>query len=166
MVDLFLIQQAEKNSSSSRQMALDLFFFQSFSHAFKDTHYHGIWPAVHLHGQCQIIQSCLVNEQWTYLQFQCFVCFYFINFLQTDSLKCVQIQESNQKSNWTQFTSDVIVNWNEERTMNCPFSVIMVPVLCPSQVQYYDNWILAVPSQCTPPPQVMLMNDKWHSPSL
>lgn len=30
----------------------------------------------------------------------------------------------------------------------------MVPVLCPSQVQYYDNWRLAVPSQNTPLPQV------------
>lgn len=38
----------------------------------------------------------------------------------------------------------------EEPTMNCPFSVIMVPVLCPSQVQYYDNWRLAVPSQYAP----------------
>lgn len=35
--------------------------------------------------------------------------------------------------------SDVDVIKYEERTMNCPFSVIMVPVLCPSQVQYYDN---------------------------
>lgn len=32
-------------------------------------------------------------------------------------------------------------------TVNCPFSVIMVPVLCSYQVQYYDNWRLAVPSQ-------------------
>lgn len=24
----------------------------------------------------------------------------------------------------------------------------MVPVLCPNQVQYYDNWRLAVPTQC------------------
>lgn len=54
--------------------------------------------------------------------------------------------------------SDVVVIKYEERTMNCPFSVIMVPVLCPSQVQYYDNWRLAVPSQYTPPlTQVMLM---------
>lgn len=48
--------------------------------------------------------------------------------------------------------SDVDVIKYEERTMNCPFSVIMVPVLCPSQVQYYDNWRLAVT-------QVMLMTD-------
>lgn len=39
----------------------------------------------------------------------------------------------------TKLTSDVTIIANEERTMNCPFSVIMVPVLCPSQVQYYDN---------------------------
>lgn len=58
----------------------------------------------------------------------------------------------------TKLISDIFVT--EEQTMNCPFSVIMVPVLCPSQVQYYDNWRLAVPSQYTPPhTQVMLMTD-------
>ncbi len=31
--------------------------------------------------------------------------------------------------------------------MNCPFSVIMVPVLCACQVQYYDNWRLTVPTR-------------------
>lgn len=32
----------------------------------------------------------------------------------------------------------------------------MVPVLYPSQVQYYDNWRLAVPSQYTLRVQVMV----------
>lgn len=35
--------------------------------------------------------------------------------------------------------SAVVAMAAEEQTMNCPFSVIMVPVLCRSQVQYYDN---------------------------
>lgn len=47
-------------------------------------------------------------------------------------------------------------------TMNCPFSVIMVPLLCPCQVQYYDNWRLAVPSQDTPLHQVAaLKKTSW-----
>lgn len=46
-----------------------------------------------------------------------------------------------------------------EQTMNCPFSVIMVPLLCPSQVQYYDNWRLAVPSQDTPLHQVTALKN-------
>lgn len=46
------------------------------------------------------------------------------------------------------------------RTVNCPFSVIMVPVLCSCQVQYYDNWRLAVPSQYS-----TICSTPWLHPS-
>lgn len=80
--------------------------------------------------------------------------------------KYLRLKETNVKSNKLNWFSDVVAI-NEERTMNCPFSVIMVPVLCPSQVQYYDNWRLAVPSQYMLPfPQVTLTLPHCHVPML
>lgn len=59
-------------------------------------------------------------------------------------INCLWIMFNDKANKYRQtmnrkLMSDVDVIKYEERTMNCPFSVIMVPVLCPSQVQYYDN---------------------------
>lgn len=92
----------------------------------------------------KLLGECGVNEH-----------IYCLRYFSTTFISCQQISNVKGKKNRkAKIRVDFIfVITKEEQTMNCPFSVIMVPVLCPSQVQYYDNWRLAVPSQYTPPRQ-------------
>lgn len=64
-------------------------------------------------------------------------------------LKCFYCKEITKLEEEIYINQMSVKFYRKERAMNCPFSAIMVPVLCPCQVQYYDNWRLAVPSQNT-----------------
>ncbi len=121
-----------------------------FSHAFECMHYHGTHPAVCSRGHVSSYKAARwMCGEWIYLLFKTFL----TTFISCKHISNVCGGKIEKQLNTKLISVFIFVITEEERTMNCPFSVIMVPVLCPSQVQYYDNWRLAVPSQCTPPRQ-------------